>query len=117
MDKPCHDCPAGARERNPDARAKEEHYDRLRKDGTVWERLKTDPDKLAARRLYQVLHKYRKDYPDDPNPPTTAAEVRASRIKNNSERRRRESDEQAAKGLTLTDNEVTALLAEFGVAL
>ena len=107
MKKPCRDCPEGAREPNPDARAKEEHYDRLRKDGTTWERVKADPDKLAARRLYQVLHKYRKDYPEDPNPPTTAAEVRARRIKNNIERRRRESEEQAPKpqpqGLTADD--------------
>ncbi len=114
MDKACHDCPAGAREPNPDARAKEEHYDRLRKDGTTWERVKADPDRLAARRLYQVLHNYRRDFPEDLNPPTIAAEVRARRIKNGIERRRRESEEQAAKGFSLTDNEVTALLAEFG---
>ena len=110
MDKTCHDCPAGARERNPDARAKEEHYDRLRKPGTIWERMKTDPDKLAARRLYQVLQNYRRDYPDDPNPPTTAAEVTVRRIENSSERRRRESEEQAAKGLTLTDDELAELI-------
>ena len=108
MYKVCHDCPAEGRESNPEARAKEEHYDRLRKPGTTWDRLKSDPDKIAARRLYQVLQKYRKDYPDDPNPPpTTGADVTARRIMNNTERRRRESEEQAR---TLTDDELAELI-------
>ena len=99
LDKVCHECPVEGRERNPDARAKEEHYDRMRKPGTAWERFKGDPEKLAARRLQQVLAKYRKDFPDDENPPTTTAETTARRV----ERRRRER-EQASK---LTETEVT----------
>jgi hypothetical protein len=99
MDKPCHECPVEGRDHNPDAHAKEEFYDRVRKPGTVWERLKSDPEKMAARRLQQVLTKYRKDFPDDENPPTTAAEVTARRV----ECRRRER-EQAS---TLTETEVT----------
>ena len=112
MDKDCHQCPVEKRERNPDAHAKEDFYDRVRKPGTVWERVKSDPDKLAARRLYQVLSKYCKDFPDDVNPPTTTAEATARRFQNKVELRRLE---QAPKDpLKLTDTEVTDLLAEFG---
>ena len=99
MDKPCHECPVEGRDRNPDAHAKEEFYDRVRKPGTVWERLKSDPEKLAARRLQQVLAKYRKDFPDDVNPPTTTDEATARRLV---ERRRRR--EQASK---LTETEAS----------
>ena len=96
LDKVCHECPVEGRERNPDARAKEEHYDRMRKPGTAWECFKGDPEKLA---FQQVLAKYRKDFPDDENPPTTTAETTARRV----EHRRRER-EQASK---LTETEVT----------
>jgi hypothetical protein len=110
MDKACHECPVEGRERNPDAHAKADHYDRLRKPGTVWERIKGDSEKLAARRLYQVLRNYRRDFPDDPNPPTTAAEVTVRRIQNGVERRRRECEELAAKGPKLTDDELADIL-------
>ena len=69
--------PRRGRDHNPDAHTKEEFYDRVRKPGTVWDRLKSDPEKMAARRLQQVLAKYRKDFPDDENPPTTTAEATA----------------------------------------
>lgn len=110
MDKACHECPVEGRERNPDAHAKEDHYDRLRKPGTVWERIKGDPEKLAARRLYQVLAKYRKDFPDDQNPPTTTAEATARRFQNGVERRRREREEQAAAQAPLSDADLFEIL-------
>ena len=101
----------------------------MRKPGTVWERVKSDPEKLAARRLYQVLAKYRKDFPDDVNPPTTTAEVTARRFQNGVDRRRREREQLtnaetgpppppltdgSAKAPNLSDADLADLLAECG---
>ena len=94
MDKACHECPAEGRERNPNAclttAARPETLERWRKPGTAWERVKADPEALAARRLYQVLWKYCKEFPEDANPPTTAAEATARRMQHARDRRERE---------------------------
>ena len=40
-----------------------------------YQKVKNDPELLAARRLQQVLACYKRDFPNDPDPPTTQTEV------------------------------------------
>ena len=76
--------------------------------------LRVTQKKLTARRLYQVLSKYRKDFPNDVNQLTTTDEATARQFQNKVELRRREREQAPKDPLKLTNTEVTQLLAEFG---
>jgi len=101
--KTCLEC--NTRDKASRERDKQEP-EKVGKKQAVWWRLKNNPEQLAARRTQQVLSGYKKDFPDDPDQPTSSEEAAIKRVLQHRARAKRVAEEKGQEALAIHNRNI-----------